>query len=167
MRRRQLLKMSAAAVTTGVGPSVAGADGTADPRPEMIEGTRPNNNVKVTETGALPPEPSEIPAGDWISHGNGWSFEDTDCENNARFLANNTIQRYTIAGEEFVLDSFDDWNFVSDPCEIRFEYVTPPNPVGKTYEVSWTFEAQAESLERFEDPFPFSNQIRIVPPNEA
>lgn len=170
MHRRQVLKLAGTAIAGIAGAGVASADGDADPRPEPQGGTQPNGNVPTVETGALgfPPfnEPGEISTGNWILHDNGWVFNGNP--DKVREFADATTQTYVIDGEEFVLDSYDDWDhWVEDDGtpHITFDYVTPPKPRGKTYEVRWEFEWDDDPHEAFpnwENVFPLSNQIEIV-----
>lgn len=167
MRRRRFLKTSGTAIAIGASTMGLGSADDADPRP-TTGGELPNPNVPHTHTGALggPPfnETSEIPAGDWILHDNGWVFVDNPDKEYAKWFANNTVQTYTIQGEEFVLDEFDDWNYYETDGvpKILFEYTTPPKELGTEYVVRWDVEALDEELEDAAGFFPSQNEVRIV-----
>lgn len=163
MKRRNALRVAGTAIAVATGASVVTAGGDADPRPEPRGGTLPNDNVPTVSTGALggPPfyERSDLPVGHWIRHDNGWGGI-PDLESARRF-ANNTVQRFIIDGEVFVLDEFDDWKHWVESGGVHhltFEYVTPPKRKGKTYEIRWEFES-----DQFDYPFfPNTNQVEIV-----
>lgn len=169
MRRRQLLQTAASAIGLAAGMGiVTAADDDADPRAEPHAGTSPSPNVPTVETGALGQDPfneqSELPAGKWIDHNNGWGGP----RESLRPLANASVQTYSIDGEEFVLDSFDDWDhIVNDDGSfgLNFQYITPPKPKGTTYEIRWEFEWKDDPLGEgpdWENVFPFWNQVEVV-----
>lgn len=166
--RREILKTSGLATAGIVGATGAVAAGDADPRAEPVEGEKPNANVPTTEVGTLPGETTSIPAGDWIAHTNGWvSRADRVDECGLPEFLDETTQVFTIAGEEFVLDGLDDWEFTNpdpspeDICSARFSLVTPPKPAGTTYEMRWDVYGD-ESKFPVIQYFPFANELEVV-----
>lgn len=166
--RREILKTSAVASAGIVGVTNPVAAGDADPRAEPVAGEKPNTNVPTTHVGVLPGQDDPVPAGNWIHHSNGWisSTEQADgCE--LYDLLDDTTQVYTVAGEEFVFDSVDDWDFQDpdpDPetfCSAGFAYTTPPKPAGTTYEIRWEVFGD-ESEYPVIGAFPFVNEIEIT-----
>lgn len=154
--------MGGVALATAAGAGVvAGSDG-VDPRPVSQAGTRPNPNVPATETGALGPlgENSEVPAGSWIVHTNGWINFETKAD--VKAFADGTRQTYIIDDTVLVFDSFDDWTFVPENNGIELEYTTPPKPKGTTYEVRWEFEATDEEFDGWGPQFPYTNTVEVV-----
>lgn len=134
----------------------------ADPRGEPVAGTAPNRAEPTTLVDVWT---SEAPGGHWLHHENGWIFEEDVC----RDLANNTHQVYSIDGEEFVLDEYEDWNphERDDGCLILFEYDTPPKQVGETYPIRWEFTSLVDRYDHWEQEFPKSTVVEIVRRNEG
>ena len=166
--RREILKMSGLASAGLVGASSAVAAGDVDPRAEPVEGEKPNTNVPTTSVGALPGQDGPVPTGDWIAHTNGWYNDPAKSDECTLYeLLNETTQVYTIAGEEFVFDSLDDWEFTDpspDPdaiCRANFSHVTPPKPAGTTYEVKWEMFGDEDKYPVIQ-AFPFVNEIEVV-----
>lgn len=144
------------------------ADEGLDPRPTGQAGERPNENVPTTATGALPRENTEIPTGNWIRHDNGWIFSGNPTREYAVRFADASRQVYTIAGESFVLDGFEDWDYRVNENGvpiIGFSYTTPPEPKGTSYEIRWEFEWKDEPLPNSNvnlDFFPLVKTVTVV-----
>ncbi|GAA1333764.1 hypothetical protein GCM10009647_075110 [Streptomyces sanglieri] len=172
MNRRSIL----ASVTGGVAIGVLGTGiGAAE---ETKGDAIPNPNVPDADIYAFPSEeePITVENGKWITFSNGWVYTETgqldDC--NLPQLLNNTTQTFSIDGEEFVLDSLDDWDFDPDAdgednqgneifCEAEFSHSISPKPPGTTFTVRWELEIDDEEAVEGEYPgMPYENEVEVV-----
>lgn len=171
MRRRELLRVTGATITAGVGvtgTTAASSHNDLDPRPAAgCSGTLPSEDVPTMHTGALPDQPTSINTGQWIRHRDVWNGGHQLHE-----MLNSSIQTFKINGERFVLDSVEDWEIKRRVIEgsvgytAIFEYITPPQSPGTTYEVTWNFELKEgapDDVPSFEGIFPISNRVRVLP----
>lgn len=162
-KRRDLLKMAGTSLV-GIATMSGSVAGDADPRPDPNAGTKPNDNVPLTQVDPLPcdwpGQNSVAPTGDWIAHHAGWSGFDTHQQ--AIDFLNNTHQILTIDGEKFVLEDASDWDIQG--TNAVFWYVTPPKKP-QTYPFSW-HAVWDDGSDLFGD-FPYTQDIHIVKGRDA
>lgn len=154
----------------GVGSASVAAD---DSKGDAL----PNGNVPDADIYAFPdePDPIEVESGNWITFSNGWiSSAGLVDECTLQTTLDNTTQRFVIDGEEFVLDSLDDWDFEPDAdgedqqgnevlCRASFSHSVPPKPPGTTFEVRWDLEIDDEDAVEGDYPFfPLENNVTVV-----
>ena len=175
INRRSVLAGATGGVTFGVlGTGIVTAD-------EAKGDPLPNPNVPNGDVSAFPnqEDPLTVETGEWITFSNGWiSSESIADECDLPSLLNNTTQTFIIDGEdidreEFVLDSFDDWEFRPDPesegpqggevfCGAGFSHSIQPQSPGTRLSFRWEFEVDNEDAVDREYDFPHENEIKVV-----